>query len=251
MRMQFNGKVAIVTGGTGSIGKATVALLASRGARVLIADLAESGPQMAQTLVAAGYDVAFQRADVSREDEVASLVRYAVERWQRLDVMVANAGIGGRGSADELALPDWQRVLDVNLTSVFLCIKHSVPAMRAGGGGAIVTTASIMGVVAPFNAVSYAASKGAIVNLTRAAAVDHAKDNIRVNAVAPGHLESPTSIGGSAARAADRPGLLARYPLGRLGRPDEVAHAIAFLASDEASFITGTTLAVDGGYSAQ
>ena len=249
--MQFSGKVAIVTGGGGSIGQATAELLASRGARVLIADLADSGEQIAAALVARGQDVVFQRVDVSREDDVVALVGRALERWQRLDVLVANAGIGGRGAADELSVADWQKVLDINLTSVFLCIKHAVPAMRRVGGGAIVVTGSVMGLVAPLNAVSYAATKGALVNLTRAAAIDHAKDGIRVNAVCPGHLESPTSIGGPAARAADPRNLVARYPLGRLGRPDEVAHAIAFLGSDDASFITGTSLVVDGGYCAQ
>ncbi len=123
--------------------------------------------------------------------------------------------------------------------------------MRANGGGAIVTTGSVMGLVAPLCAVSYAATKGAIVNLTRAAAIDYAADNIRVNAVSPGHLESPTSVGGAVARLADPRNLVSRYPLGRLGRPEDVAYAIAFLASDEASFITGTTMVVDGGYSAQ
>jgi NAD(P)-dependent dehydrogenase (short-subunit alcohol dehydrogenase family) len=249
--MQFSGKVAIVTGGLGSIGLATSLLLARRGARVLLADVAADGAEAVARLAADDLHFAFEHVDVSREDDVARLSRRAVELWGRLDVMVANAGIGGRGTADALALQDWQRVLDVNLTSVFLCIKHAVPAMRANGGGAIVTTGSVMGLVAPLGAVSYAATKGAIVNLTRAAAIDHAADNIRVNAVSPGHLESPTSVGGAAARHADPRNLVARYPLGRLGRPDDVAHAIAFLASDEASFITGTTLVVDGGYSAQ
>ena len=249
--MQFSGRVAIVTGGSGSIGRATASLLARRGARVLITDLADDGKRIKDELAALGHDVAYRHADVSREHDVAALVHDALHRWQRLDVMVANAGIGGRGTAVDTDLQFWQRVMDVNLTSVFLCIKHAVPAMRASGGGAIVTTGSVMGLVAPLHAVSYAATKGAIVNLTRAAAIDHAKDNIRVNAVSPGHLESPTSVGGAAARAADSGDLLARYPLGRLGRPDDVAHAIAFLASDEASFITGTTLVVDGGYSAQ
>jgi NAD(P)-dependent dehydrogenase (short-subunit alcohol dehydrogenase family) len=249
--MQFSGKVAIVTGGLGSIGLATSLLLARRGARVLLADVAADGAEAVARLAAGDLHFAFEHVDVSREDDVARLSRRAVELWGRLDVMVANAGIGGRGTADALALQDWQRVLDVNLTSVFLCIKHAVPAMRANGGGAIVTTGSVMGLVAPLGAVSYAATKGAIVNLTRAAAIDHAADNIRVNAVSPGHLESPTSVGGAAARHADPRNLVARYPLGRLGRPDDVAHAIAFLASDEASFITGTTLVVDGGYSAQ
>ncbi|HEX5649619.1 MAG TPA: SDR family oxidoreductase, partial [Steroidobacteraceae bacterium] len=170
--------------------------------------------------------------------------------WGRLDVMVANAGIGVRGAADELALDDWRRALDVNLTSVLLCVKYAVQAMQ-GHPGAIVNTASVMGLVAPRGAVAYAATKGAVVNLTRAAAVDHAAQGIRVNAVCPGHLESPTSVGGAAARATDTRDLVARYPLGRLGRPEEVARAIAFLASDEASFIIGTCLVVDGGYSAQ
>lgn len=249
--MQFSGKVAIVTGGLGSIGLATSTLLARRGARVLIADLAAAGADVVARLAGDGLEVAYESADVSSEVDVVRMVRSAVERWGRLDVMVANAGIGGRGTADGLALDDWQRVLDVNLTSVFLCIKHAVPAMRANGGGAIVTTGSVMGLVAPPGAVSYAATKGAIVNLTRAAAIDHATDGIRVNAVSPGHLERPTSVGGAAARLADTRNLVLRYPLGRLGRPEDVAHAIGFLASDEASFITGTTLVVDGGYSAQ
>lgn len=249
--MLFTDKVAIVTGGSGSIGRATATLLASRGARVLIADLAQGAVHATAQAGTPGGEIAFQPADVTTEDDVAALVRHALQRWGRLDVMVANAGIGGRGAADEIALDQWQRVLDVNLTGAFLCIKHAVPAMRANGGGAIVMTGSIMGLVAPFNAVSYAATKGAIINLTRAAAIDHAKDNIRVNAVCPGHLETPTSIGGPAARAADPRNLVARYPLGRLGRPEDAAHAIAFLASDEAAFITGTALVVDGGYSAQ
>lgn len=248
--MQFSEKVAIVTGGAGSIGRATAQLLAERGARVLVADLAEDGGRVVDGLVRNGHDAAFERVDVSREDDVARMVEGVLRRWGQLDVMVANAGVGGRGAAHQLDLADWRRVLDINLTSIFLCTKHAVSAMH-GRGGAIVNTASIMGLVAPVGAVSYAATKGAIVNLTRATAIDYAKDNIRINAVCPGHLESPTGVGGAAARAADPRDLLARYPMGRLGKPEEIARAIAFLASDEASFITGTALVVDGGYTAQ
>ena len=248
--MQFEGKVAIVTGAAGGIGLATATLLAERGARVLIADLKPEGEGAADALRGRGFDVLYETVDVAREPDVAQMVRRALEHWGRLDVMVANAGIGVRGAADELQLADWQRALDVNLTSVMLCIKYAVPAMH-GHAGAIVSTASVMGLVAPRHAVAYAATKGAVVNLTRAAAIDHAPQQIRVNAVCPGHLEAPTSVGGAAARAEDSRDLVARYPLGRLGRPEEVASAIAFLASDEASFITGTCLVVDGGYTAQ
>jgi NAD(P)-dependent dehydrogenase (short-subunit alcohol dehydrogenase family) len=248
--MQFSDKVAIVTGGAGSIGRATAQLLAERGARVLVADVADDGGSAVEALARSGHDATYERVDVSREDDVARMVESALRRWGRLDVMVANAGIGGRGMAHQLELADWQRVLDINLTSIFLCTKHAVAAMR-GRGGAIVNTASVMGLVAPVGAISYAATKGAIVNLTRATALDYAKDNIRINVVCPGHLESPTSVGGAAARAADTRDLLARYPMGRLGRPEEIATAIAFLASDEASFITGAALVVDGGYTAQ
>lgn len=249
--MDLSGKAAIVTGGTGAIGLATARLLSSRGASVLIADVADDGKQVAAALGSAGADVVFSRTDVSSEDDVSAMVRLAVDRWQRLDIMVANAGIAGRGVADATELAHWERVLSVDLTGVFLCTKHAVPAMRAGGGGAIVNVASVMGLVGPRGGVPYASAKGGVVNLTRATALDHASDNIRINAVCPGHLQEPTRIGGAAARAVDTRDLVARYPLGRLGRAEDVAYAIAFLASDEAAFITGASLVVDGGFTAQ
>lgn len=247
--MRFQGKVAIVTGGAGGIGKATAELLAREGARVLIADLSPKGESVAGAMSAQGLEVAFRQVDVSREEQVVAMVKAAVERWGRLDIMVANAGIGGRGAADQTLLADWERVIGVNLTGVFLCAKHAVPAMRASGGGAIVNTASVMGLVATAGAAAYTAAKGAVVNLTRSLALDYARDGIRVNAVCPGFLTNTQSQGNRSGLDADY--LVSLHPLGRLGEPEDVARAIAFLASDDASFITGTSLVVDGGYTAR
>jgi len=249
--MRFKRKVAIITGGASGIGLATARLMAREGARVLISDVTAAGEATAAALVAEGLDVVFHRTDVSREDQVAAMLSAALERWRRLDVMVANAGVAARGSADRISLEDWNRLIGVNLTGVYLCIRHAVPAIRASGGGAIVTTASAMGLVAPRGAASYAAAKAGVVNLTRASALDFAADNIRVNAVCPGFLLSPTNSGGASRSEAENRELIARHPLGRLALPEDVAAAIAFLASDDAAFITGVALPVDGGYTAQ
>lgn len=249
--MRFAGRAAIVTGGCGEIGLATARVLGRDGARVLLADVSAEGERIAATLRREGVEVEYVRADVSCEQEVAQAVERALDRWGRLDIMVANAGVSGRGTAESLPVQDWQRVLAINLTGVYLCIRHAVPAMRRSGGGSIVITGSVMGLVGHADALPYASTKGALVNLARAASLDHARDGIRVNAVCPGYMERPTIVGGAAARAAHDEDLLAKHPIGRLGRPADVAAAIAFLASDEASFITGTSLVVDGGYTAQ
>jgi NAD(P)-dependent dehydrogenase (short-subunit alcohol dehydrogenase family) len=246
--MQFADKVAIVTGGTGSIGLATAALLAQRGARVLMADITANGAEVADRLAANGLVVAFEEVDVSHEQDVKRMVQCAIERWGRLDVMVANAGIAGRGVADALAARDWQRVLDVNLTSVYLCTKHAIPALRAGGGGAIVNTASVMGLVAPVAAISYAATKGAIVNLTRATALDYARENIRINAVCPGPIH--TGMTTAILQTPVHEELRRHIPLGRWGEAEEVAAVLTFLTSPAASFVNGAAINVDGGVNA-
>ena len=249
--MRFKGKVAIVTGGAGSIGKATVQRLAQEGARVLVADLSPQGEQVTATLAAQGLEVAYRRVDVSDDAQVAAMVQDAVKRFGRLDVMVANAGIAGIGTADTVDLASWNRVIAVNLTSIMLCTRHAVPAMRAAGGGAIVNVASIMGTVGTRGAVPYGAAKGGVVNLTRCSAMDCAPESIRVNAICPGYLEDAVSLGDTTARTRNMAELIAKHPLGRLARTSEVAAAIAFLASDDASFVTGACLMVDGGYTAQ
>jgi NAD(P)-dependent dehydrogenase (short-subunit alcohol dehydrogenase family) len=247
--MRFDNKVVIVTGGAGEIGSATAARFAREGASVLVADTITRDRATARMPLPPNGPMEYAQIDVSQEEQVAQMVEAAMGRWGRLDILVANAGIGGLGAADQISLDDWNRVLGVNLTGVFLCIKYAVPAMRKSGGGSIVNTASVMGLVGTRGALPYTAAKGAVVNLTRSAALDHAGDGIRVNAVCPGHLEKPTTQ--AAAKPSRNEELLPEYPLGRLARPEDVANAIVFLASDEAAFITGSTLVVDGGFTAK
>jgi NAD(P)-dependent dehydrogenase (short-subunit alcohol dehydrogenase family) len=217
---------------------------------VLLADRSPLGEQAAADLRAQGHDARFLATDVSDELQVATLVEAAVAAWGRLDVMVANAGISGRGVTDKTALSDWERVLAVNLTGVFLCAKHAIPAMRKSGGGAIVSTASIVGLVGVAGALPYSAAKGAVVNMTRTMALDCAGDGIRVNTVCPGFIDA--AMEGLTERNQEQAArLVALHPLGRLGTALDVAKAIAFLSSDDASFITGTALVVDGGYTAR
>lgn len=248
--MRLNEKVAIVTGGASGIGAATVRLFAAEGARVVIGDVSPAAAALAEELSAQGWPVVFTPVDVTREEQVRALVESAVERFGRLDIMVANAGIAQvPGSIDELPLECWRQVVDVDLNGVFLCDKHAIGQMRRqGGGGAVVNNASILGHVGAASAAAYSAAKGGVVNLTRALGIAHAPEGIRVNAVCPGFVETPIL---DAANATVLPRLVAAHPIGRLGRPEEIARAILFLASDEASFVVGANLIVDGGYTAQ
>ncbi|GAA3441567.1 SDR family NAD(P)-dependent oxidoreductase [Planomonospora venezuelensis] len=243
------GKVAIVTGAASGIGRATALLFAREGAAVVAADIDGPGASaVAAEIEAAGGRAAGVRADVAAEPDCERVVRTAVESFGGLHVLFNNAGIIRRTTVLDLTAEEWDRVMAVNVRSVFLMCRHAIPAMT--GGGSIVNTGSGWGLKGGGSAVSYCASKAAVVNLTRALAIDHARDGIRVNSVNPGDTDTPMlreearqlseDWAAFAADAADR-------PMGRAGTPDEIARAVLFLASDAASYVTGTALVVDGG----
>ena len=245
----LTGKAALVTGGAKGIGRATALAFAREGARVLVCDLdADAGRAVAREIGEAGGDARFRRADVTREDDVAAMVAACVEAFDRLDCAVNNAGITGTGGPlASLSLDDFRRVIDVNLTSVFLCLKHELPVMQKQGSGSIVNLASGAALIAvPFLA-PYCASKHAVLGLTKTAAVENAKTGVRVNAICPGSTDTPMLRGAMASSPELEKLILASSPAGRLGRAEEVAEAAVWLCSDRASFVSGESMLVDGG----
>ncbi|HEV3505430.1 MAG TPA: SDR family NAD(P)-dependent oxidoreductase [Actinomycetes bacterium] len=248
---RVEGKVAVVTGGASGIGRATARALAAEGARVGIADVDEAGGErVAAGIRDAGGDAFFRRTDVRSLAEVEAVLAEAVDRHGRLDVLVNNAAISVAGSAGEMAEEDWARVIDVNLSGVWRGLRAAIPRMLAQGGGSIVNLSSVQAHVGFLGWSGYAASKGGIDALTRQAAVEYARAGIRVNAIVPGTIMTEMNeaiMRESADGDAVMAGWVAMHPMGRIGQPEEVAAAIVFLASDEASFITGELLRVDGG----
>lgn len=247
--MRLKGKVAIVTGGASGIGEATVRCMVEEGAHVLIADLnVEAGQKLAEELNSPDTRVIFQRVNVTSEEEIIQMVDRAVTEFGKLDIIFNNAGIGSMNPSTDLSYEDWRKTISVNLDGVFLCSKYAIRAMIKNGGGSVINCASILGHVGQAATASYTAAKGGVVNLTRTLAIEYAKQNIRVNAVCPGYIDTPLL---SQLDDATKNYLISLHPIGRLGRPEEVAKAVVFLASDDASFITGANLLVDGGYTAQ
>lgn len=249
--MRLTGKVAFITGGASGIGRATALLFAREGAAVSVVDLDETGGQaVAQTILDGGGRAIFVRCDVSLAADCQRAVRQTVDILGGLDVLFNNAGIIRRATVVDTTEEEWDRVMAVNVKSVFLLSKYTVPFMVRAGGGAIINTASGWGLVGGRRAALYCASKGAVVLLTRAMALDHGEQNIRVNCLCPGDTDTPMlrdearQLGESGeqflAEAAQR-------PLQRIGRPEDIAQAALYLASDASSFVTGTTLVVDGG----
>jgi NAD(P)-dependent dehydrogenase (short-subunit alcohol dehydrogenase family) len=254
MTRLLEGKSALVTGGGSGIGRATCIAMAREGARVTVADL--PGPGAGETvdfIRAAGGEAQPVIADVTRPDQIAAMVAAAVSAYGRLDCAHNNAGIAavhvGAGGlrVGDISQDSWDRMLAVNLTGVWLCMKHELAEMERQGGGAIVNTSSIAGLVGLPGSNAYVAAKHGVIGLTKAAAIDHAEAGIRVNAVCPGYTET-SMIGEAMARRGDH--ILSTVPMRRLGSPDDIAEAVVWLCSDRSAFITGTTVAVDGGYTA-
>lgn len=253
MAGRLDGKIALVTGGGSGIGQATALIFAREGAKVVIADvLVEGGEATVSQIKKGGGDAVFVKADVSQDAEVEALVQKAVATYGRLDCAFNNAGIAGAAARTaDYTQKQWDRVIGINLTGVWLCMKYEIAQMVKQGGGAIVNTASVAGLVGFRHGPAYVAAKHGVVGLTKTAALEYAKANIRVNAVCPGVINTPMFEKGLQIdpRIADT--MAAREPIGRLGKPEEIAEAVVWLCSEAASFVTGLPMAVDGGWVAQ
>jgi len=253
-KMKLSGKVALVTGGAAGIGRSTSLLFAAEGAKVVVADVDQKGGrQTVQTIRRQKGAAAFIRADVSKASDAKEMVRFTVNTYGRLDILFNNAGIAGPDAPiHRLSEEEWNRVLDVNLKGVFLGCRYAVPQMTRQGGGIIISTASELGLVGSPGHPAYSASKGGVIALTKAMAVGLAKHNIRVNCVCPGATDTAllTDFVEKRKKKRELQKIASEIPMKRLGRPEEIARTVLYLASDDSSYVTGTCILVDGGSTA-
>lgn len=254
--MSVQNKVIIVTGGSRGIGAATAKLMGSQGAKVVVADVNEAGgTSVVDAIISAGGSAIYAQVDVTEEAQIEALVALAVGEYGRLDGIVNNAATIAVAAVEDLSVDEWDRVMKVNGRGVFLGCKHAIVQFKKqGGGGAIVNIGSISGVVGLAQQPAYCASKGAVIQLTRQIAMEYASDNIRCNTVGPGSVDGEffqMYLDGQGDASAALEAVLDAHPMGRVAQPEEIAEAVTFLISDNASFITGSNLQVDGGYSSQ
>lgn len=253
--MRLQNKVALITGAGSGIGRAMALVFAEEGAHIFAVDIdADSAAETVRMAQGAGPDAEACRADVSESADAQRMVSHCVERWGRVDVLCNNAGIGSTQTVVDTPEDLWDRVMAVNARGTFLGCKYTIPHMIEAGGGVIINTASVVGLVGVINRAAYSAAKGAIISLTRSVAIDYVHQNIRCNCICPGTVDSPwvaRNVSASPDPAAYRAEMVARQPMGRLGTPEEIAKAALYLASDDAAFITGSALVIDGGMTAQ
>lgn len=247
--MSFNNKVVIVTGGASGIGLATVKAFCKNGAKVVIADLSQQGQTVSDELNQQGFTTSYFQIDVRNEQENKALIQHTVDTFSSLDIIFANAGVAMDAPIDQLPVDRWQKTIDINLTAVYLVDKYAIEYWLAENKqGVIVNCGSIHSWVGKKGVTAYAAAKAGVKLLTQTLAIDYAAKGIRINAVCPGYIDTPLL---SAADERQKETLAKLHPIGRLGQPEEVANVVLFLASDQASFVNGTAILVDGGYTAQ
>jgi NAD(P)-dependent dehydrogenase (short-subunit alcohol dehydrogenase family) len=249
----LSGKVAFITGGASGIGRAAALAFAREGANVVVADVSEKGnEETARIVEEQGVRALAVKCNVTRTEDVKAALDKTVETFGRLDFAFNNAGIEPRKPAPtaDYDLEEWEKIIEIDLRGVFLCMKHEIPLMLKNGGGAIVNTSSGAGVIGIKNSPAYTAAKHGVIGLTRAAALDYAAENIRVNVVCPGYIDTPM-MDRYSGTPAGRAKVISEEPIGRMGRPEEIANAVVWLCSDAAGFFVGSTVVIDGGQTIQ
>lgn len=249
----FTGKVAFVTGAANGIGRATALAFARQGANVVVADISEQGNQeTARMIEELGGRAITVKCNVTQAEDVKAALDKTIETFGRLDFAFNNAGMEQKNAATaEIEAQEWDRIVDINLRGVFLCMKYEIPLLLKQGGGAIVNTSSGAGVIGIKGGAAYTAAKHGVIGLTKSAALDYAAQNIRVNAVAPGYIDTPMMDRFTGGTSKGREQVISEEPIGRMGKPEEIADAVVWLCSDAAAFVVGHALVVDGGQTVQ